>query len=70
MRPVVILFLTVVIVSTFGFSGYALGEILDEFSPDKTDETYNGDERLDMNSDFKFVNLKNSIVEQIFLKNK
>ena len=70
MKPFVILLLTVVMVSVFGFSGYALGEIFEEFSPNKTDEIYNGDKRLDVNSDAKFVNLKNSVVEQIFLKNK
>ncbi len=68
MRPIVILLLATIMISAFGFSGYALGEILDEFSPNNTDETHIVDERLDMNLDTEFVNWKNSIVEQISVK--
>jgi len=68
MRPTVILLLATVMISVFGFSGYALGEILDEFSPNNIDETHIVDESLDMNSDTEFVNWENSIVEQISVK--
>ncbi len=68
MRPIVILLLATIMISAFGFSGYALGEILDEFSPNNIDETNIVDERLDMNSDTEFVNWENSIVEQISVK--
>jgi len=68
MRPTVILLLATIMISAFGFSGYALGKILDEFSPNNIDETHIVDESLDMNSDTEFVNWENSIVEQISVK--
>jgi hypothetical protein len=64
MRPIVILLVAVVAISVFGLSGYALGEILDEFSPNNTgdDKTSTIEEKLDVNPYAKLINWKNDIV--------
>lgn len=65
MRLVVIL-LAAVAISVFGLSGYALGEILDEFSPNNNfddDKTHTADEKLETNLDAESINWENSIMD-------
>ena len=66
MRPIIILLGAAFVISAFGLSGYALGEILDEFSPNNSDETNNVDERLEIIPDAELINWKKSINDQNF----
>jgi len=66
MRPIIILLVAAFVISGFGLSGYALGEILDEFSPNNSDETNTVDEKLEINLDVESINGKNSIGDQNF----
>jgi len=61
MGPIVILLVAVFVISAFGLSGYALGEILDEFSPNNSDETITVDEKLEIHPNGKLINWKNDI---------
>ena len=66
MRSIIILLVAAFVISAFGLSGYALGEILDEFSPNNSDETNTVDEKLEINLDVDLINGKNSIGDQYF----
>ena len=66
MRPIIILLVAAFVISAFGLSGYALGEILDEFSPNNSEETNTVDEKLEINLDVESINEKNSIGDQNF----
>jgi len=66
MRPIIILLGAAFVISAFGLFGYALGEILDEFSPNNSDETNTVDEKLEINPDGELINGKNCIGDQNF----
>ncbi|MCH7758657.1 MAG: hypothetical protein IIA19_09355 [Thaumarchaeota archaeon] len=66
MRPIIILLVAAFVISAFGLSGHALGEILDEFSPNNSDETNTVDEKLEINLGVELINGKNSIGDQNF----